>query len=242
MLPGQRLGPSLVVPVDPPDHGLVVAPCTPRHARRTALLGDLVERQEALARAGVRSLDSEPSKILRSLVPPAAIDAKHGGDDIPELWPKNYASRGRRGLAAESLRTALCQHNPEALEHWLAERAQRVAAPPRPPVPGRLPSDGRRATRVTLRSDTASAWVGEPVRFSGALSADGGRVARQAVELWLIDPRQPTEGRLLGQTGTDAQGRFVLSVAVPAEVDLRDYDFVARFAGDAALRPADSSW
>ena len=72
--------------------------------------------------------------------------------------------------------------------------------------------------------------------------SDDGRVARQAIEVWLINIHKPTEGRLLGAAGTDAQGRFRLAVVVPADVELQEYDLVARFAGDGALRPSDSSW
>jgi hypothetical protein len=130
----------------------------------------------------------------------------------------------------------------EQRQRWLAERAQRVAAPQQPPRWGPPPRDARRATRVTLAVASSSAWVGEPLQVSGALRADGGRVARQAVEIWLIDPGEPTLGFLLGSAGTDAQGRFALAVVLPAEVELQGYDLVARFAGDAALRPSDSSW
>lgn len=130
----------------------------------------------------------------------------------------------------------------EQRQRWLAERAQRVAAPQQTPRWGPPPRDARRSTRVSLAVASTAAWVGEPLQVTGALTADGGRVARQAVEIWLIDPRQPSTGHLLGSAGTDAHGRFALAVALPLEVKLQDYDLVARFAGDAALRPSDSSW
>jgi hypothetical protein len=85
----------------------------------------------------------------------------------------------------------------------------------------------------------ATAWVGEPIRVSGQLSA-GVAAPRLPVEVWLIDPARPTEGRLLGTAPTDAAGRFAAELAVPADALPRAYDVVARFAGDPRRAPCDS--
>lgn len=131
----------------------------------------------------------------------------------------------------------------DARKQWLRDRAERLAAPVTPPHLGQPPSptDLRKPTRTSLRAETPMAWIGETLAISGTLQAQGGRISKQPVELWLIDPSQPLKGRLLGVAVTDAQGKYALKLAIPTDADLQVYDLVARFAGDATLLPSDSS-
>ena len=85
MVPGQRVGPTLVVPVNPPHDGLVVTCCLLGHARRTGRLRDLVEGEEALPGARVRRLHRESAQVVRRLPPTGVVDAEHGQRLLPEL-------------------------------------------------------------------------------------------------------------------------------------------------------------
>jgi hypothetical protein len=131
----------------------------------------------------------------------------------------------------------------DARKQWLRDRAERLAAPVQPPSLGQPPSptDVRKPTRTTLTVATPMAWIGETLAVTGTLQAQGGKIARQPMELWLIDPAQPLLGRLLGVAVTDAQGKYASHLAIPTDADLQVYDLVARFAGDAGLLPSDSS-
>ncbi|MFZ4577439.1 MAG: transglutaminase domain-containing protein [Myxococcota bacterium] len=134
----------------------------------------------------------------------------------------------------------------EARRAWLRQRAERLAAPIRPPTfgppsaPG--PDDRRKATATDLSTAAPLAWVGETLEVAGAFrTAPGGRLGRQPIEIWLIDPARPLQGRLLGFAVTDGNGVFRSRLGIPAEADLQAYDLVARFAGDARHLPSDSS-
>jgi hypothetical protein len=63
----------------------MVASGVGRHLRRTAVLRDFVEREEALARACVRRRECEATKIFGALVPAGVVDAKHRRRLLPEL-------------------------------------------------------------------------------------------------------------------------------------------------------------
>lgn len=135
-----------------------------------------------------------------------------------------------------------------ARRQWLRTRAMGLAPKPAPPQlsksPGKaadMPTEEPRRQATSLRLDAllATAWVGEPIRVSGQLSA-GVEAPRLPVEVWLIDPARPSEGRLLGTAPTDAAGRFAAELAVPADALPRTYDVVARFAGDPRRAPCDS--
>ncbi len=130
-----------------------------------------------------------------------------------------------------------------ARKQWLRERAQRLAAPLQAPTVGQppAPTDRRKPTRTTLLAGTPMAWIGETLAVTGTFATAGGRIGRQAIELWLIDPAQPTQGRLLGVAVTDAKGGYAAKLAIPADVSLQVYDLVARFPGDGGLLPSDSS-
>ena len=94
----QRVGSILVVPVDPAQHRLMVARALLCNAHRTRRLRDLVESEEPFAGASVRRLEREASKVVGRLLPTDVLNSEHGRRLIPELLPKTYAFRGRRGL------------------------------------------------------------------------------------------------------------------------------------------------
>jgi transglutaminase-like putative cysteine protease len=135
----------------------------------------------------------------------------------------------------------------EARRRWLRQHAQEFAAPIQPPRPGlttpppQTARDNREATRTLLRQGAPMAWVGEALEVSGQVMATTARRERLQVEIWLIDPRKPLQGRLLGVAITGKDGSFSTRVAMPVDGDLTAYDVVARFAGTSALRPSDSA-
>ncbi len=133
----------------------------------------------------------------------------------------------------------------DARRQWLRQHAQEFAAPLQPPRPGLAPppsaQDARVETHTLLRPSAPMAWVGEALEIAGQVVAKSGKRDRLQVEIWLIDPRKPLQGRLLGVAVTAADGTFKTRVAMPADADLTAYDLVARFAGTSALRPSDSA-
>lgn len=148
------------------------------------------------------------------------------------------------GLTSASGPMATTGTEAEARRAWLRQRAEQLAAPlvaPRPgasqPPPGQ--QDTRKPSALKVQA-SALGWVGETLKVEGALTVPGGKVARQPVEIWLLDPANPKDGRLLGMAVTDGQGRFVAQVAVPGEVSPQAYDLVARYPGDGQQRPCDS--
>ena len=128
---------------------------------------------------------------------------------------------------------------------WLREHAQQFAAPLQPPRPGLVPPttapDTRLPTRTLLRPAAPMAWVGEALEITGQLLTKPAKADHLQVEIWLIDPRKPLAGRLLGVAIAGADGTFSARVALPAEADLTAYDVVGRFAGTSTLQPSDSA-
>ncbi len=134
----------------------------------------------------------------------------------------------------------------EARRTWLAQRAARLAAPQAGPgtAPEPRPAghpDPRRPTATTLSKAAPMAYVGEALEIQGTLSAPGGKVARQTIELWLIDPARPLQGLLVGVALTDAKGMFAARLGIPADAGLGVHDLVARYPGTPAQLPSDSS-
>ena len=135
----------------------------------------------------------------------------------------------------------------EARRQWLRQHAQEFAAPIQPPRPGlttptpQAARDTREATRTLLRQGAPMAWAGEALDISGQVLTGTVRREHLQVEIWLIDPRKPLQGRLLGVAITGKDGGFATRVAMPVDGDLTAYDIVARFAGTSALRPSDSA-
>lgn len=173
-------------------------------------------------------------------------DFATGTGDHPGALPGQDAGQGAQSIQANATGDAAQPpaNAAEAQRQWLRERAERLAAPVQMPALGaaaRGPEDTRKISSITLQIASAMAWIGEPLPVSGALQAAGGRVSRQPIELWLIDPQKPLSGRLLGMAVTDARGRYALQLAMPADADLQVYDLVARFPGDGQLQASDSS-
>ena len=136
--------------------------------------------------------------------------------------------------------------SPEAAQRaWLRQRAASFAAPLEPPRLGAVAparrTDPRLPTQTLLRRSLPMAWVGEALPVAGQLVGPAGKVDRLQVELWLIDPRRPLAGRLVGVAVTASDGHFAAQVAMPLDAELGSQDLVARFAGTAALAPSDSS-
>jgi hypothetical protein len=87
-----------VVGVQPAHHGLRVSARARGEARgATALLGDVVERQEALAGARVGRAHRQPPQVLRRLAPPGMINGQHDG--TANLLGRNATRHPTRNLA-----------------------------------------------------------------------------------------------------------------------------------------------
>lgn len=133
----------------------------------------------------------------------------------------------------------------ETRRAWLRQHAQTFAAPLEVPRPGQTPpeaQENRQPTRMTLRQAAPLAWIGEALELSGQLTTQPlGKLEHLQVEIWLIDPRKPLKGQLLGVAVTTADGQWKARVAMPLETELTTYDVVARFAGNPLLQPCDSA-
>ena len=161
---GQRPGAMLVLQVQPLHHGLRVPPRARRHLRRATRLGDLVKRQETLARALMGSTCRELAQAVRGLAPTGMINAQHGRGE-----QSSNASPSRNGETATPDRGSL-------IGRGLAPR----------PRPGRrlgqhpaYPDEGVQA--AVMRSDPRQRVLRHRVRPSGGA---GSRWARR--------PRRPT--------------------------------------------------
>ncbi len=160
------------------------------------------------------------------------------------------APAGGSGGAAESAQqtdTPANQTPAEARQAWLRDRAARMAAPvetprfgPQPAEKHAQPIEVRRASQTTLQA-AAEAWIDEAFAVTGQLRCAGGNVGHQAIELWLIDPRQPLAGHLVGMAVTDPLGLFATNLGLPSDLDLQTYDLIARFPGSAKILPSDST-
>ena len=133
----------------------------------------------------------------------------------------------------------------ESRRQWLRQHAQEFAAPLAVPQLGTPTTpqhpDKRAPTTIRLHEGGPLAWVGEALEVRGQVTGPADKLARLQVELWLIDPRKPLAGQLLGVALTDGAGQFRTQVAIPLETTLASYDLIARFAGTSALQGADSS-
>lgn len=172
------------------------------------------------------------------------------GVPVPQTFGGAGKLKGADGLAGADVGPAMSGMPPDATARedgdarrsWLRQRAEALSAPRLAPAAARAqpqPGPTRSATQLRLEPMAALGWLGEPVRVAGQLSAQDG--ARQlAVELWMIDPSRPTQGRLLGVLPTDDTGHFSGELPIPADLDPQVYDIVARFAGDPKRAPSDS--
>lgn len=136
---------------------------------------------------------------------------------------------------------------PQPDRAWLAERAATIAAPVRPPPssasaepPASDDGDRRAATVLTVDEAAPVAFVGEPLRVRGTLRAlDGATDTKgRTLEVWLVDPKQPSASVRVGLVVTQGQGRFDGEIALPLDARLGVWDLVVRFPGDRSLQPA----
>ena len=72
---GQRLGTVFVVGVQLTHHGLRPSSRAFGNRRGTAALGNLVQRQEAFARAGVRRRQGQMAQIRHCLLPAPMVNS-----------------------------------------------------------------------------------------------------------------------------------------------------------------------
>ena len=168
----------------------------------------------------------------------------HGLEDMAGVTSADAQAARPDGAGAAQGATGV----DEARRQWLRRHAQEFAAPLQPPRPGMTnPStpppvhDTRLETRTLLRQNAPMAWAGEALEVAGQVLSKAARLDHLQVEIWLIDPRKPLQGRLLGVAVTSADGAFQARVAMPTDADLTAYDLVARFGGTSALRPSDSA-
>ncbi len=144
---------------------------------------------------------------------------------------------------AKSLKSAANQAPKSA--QWLHERAierariaRNVAAPKRPPSRTSAPAASTQlATSLRLTHVVPVAYIGETVQLRGTLVlADGKKAGVLPVEVWLVQPRDPTKGIYLGTVLTGADGGFATNVAVPMSARLGEHDVVVYFPGRGKLR------
>ena len=137
--------------------------------------------------------------------------------------------------------------NPGDSQRWLRQRAieratiaRNVAAPAQVPGKAGLPPSSKRQPTVLKLSNAAPvAYVGETLLLKGKLSrADGRALAKMPIEVWLVHPRQPSQGQRLGTALTGADGSFTARVALPMSLRLGEHDVVVHFPGRGKLAPA----
>ncbi len=156
-------------------------------------------------------------------------------------------SRGARLGSQEANKTAPAtkpKRDSAQTRNWLRRRAWAVTArrspPPTTAAAAKAPSqkDGRLPTAVQLAPQEGLVYVGEPLKVSGHLQAEGARrMADLPIEIWLVNVRQPSEGVQIGTALTDKKGRFTVGVHIPLNSKLGLFDLVARFPGTARLAP-----
>ena len=157
----------------------------------------------------------------------------------------NNANNGQGGNQSGNGR----DQGPQPDRAWLAERASTIAAPAKPPVANSADAaptndtannDGRATTAVELDAASPVAFVGEPLRVRGHLRAISGDADTKGrtLEVWLVDPKQPSASVRVGLVTTAAKGRFDGEIALPLDARLGVWDLVVRFAGDRHLQPA----
>lgn len=179
-------------------------------------------------------------------VTPASYDASEGSAEAGAGRSNAAAGAGQAASASGSAGAGgSAQVLDDARRTWLRQRAQSIAGAPRPPTPAGSPAapvqtETRDAVQVQLALSGGEVWAGEPVAVQGTVRTANSPVARVPVEIWLVDPRQPLQAQLLGALVTDAQGRYAGALRLPVGLAPAAYDLVARFAGTAALAPADS--
>ncbi|MFB6265293.1 MAG: hypothetical protein ABEL76_16965, partial [Bradymonadaceae bacterium] len=124
-----------------------------------------------------------------------------------------------------------------------SEASRRAEEPKRTGDGGSREGGDRRRTELTLQVESARVYRGEPVQLQGQLVA--GRSARPVegatVEVRIGRHGAPVEQMSkLGQTSTDASGRYSLTVEVPKTLEIGRWSLVAYYAGDERLAPSEA--
>lgn len=161
-------------------------------------------------------------------------DGERGGDGATSQ-PRTSQGTTAGGQRSGDGRT------PAERQAWLRARAQALAAPRRPPPTAKAAkaTDRRKRTPTHIEVRSApQAWVGEPLRLAGRLAGPPKLVAKRELEVWLIQPRDPSKGQLIGTIQTGRGGAFKAAVAIPLDARLGVWDLVVRFAGTAKLAPS----
>ena len=105
-----------------------------------------------------------------------------------------------------------------------ATRPRRPAAPPKLPV------------MISLQSPSRSVLRGSSVRVSGKVLHSGEGVKGLTVKIFLGQGGTPKH--VIGTLVTDAEGAFEASIAVPADVQVGEYQVYASTPGDRTYRDA----
>ncbi len=168
-----------------------------------------------------------------SLAPSRASGPGAGRTNVQGLGP-TLAERRAAARAAARVATSVPSLPPDT-----------AASPPPPdrgadPVPAPAVTGGRAAV-LELRLAEAVAFRGDPVHLSGRLAdVAGSGLPGRPVRLLLLAQRGQ-RADVLGLVLTDANGRFAVSVRIPATAPPGDYVVRADFAGDERYAPARSA-
>ncbi len=109
-----------------------------------------------------------------------------------------------------------------------------LPAPPPAAYQGKLP------THVVVDGVSGDAYRGESVRVGGQLTSENGTpLANVPVNVYLAPAGRGGDGaRLLGETVTDASGRFEADIDLPHDLALGRHEVYASTPGDARHQPA----
>lgn|GEM_PF-244861 len=147
---------------------------------------------------------------------------------------------------------------PKGETDWLHKRAiqraamaRNVAAVERPPSaadPSPNPSTNaskkegpaaKLVTSIVLAPPHPEAYVGETLEVRGRLVVPGGGSPKGLpIDIWLVQPRDPTSGFKLGTAMTGKKGHFVGRLSIPVTAALGEFDLVAHFPGRGNLASA----
>jgi hypothetical protein len=98
-------------------------------------------------------------------------------------------------------------------------------------------SPQRAKTHISVELGTRSSFRGDAVEVGGVVRSDGGDASALAVDIYLDGPAGAVR---VGETVTDAGGRWHASIEVPRDLAVGDHRVVARIRGDERRAPASS--
>ena len=173
-----------------------------------------------------------------------AMHRPRGEDPFPR--PPEYADnytrlRGDvRGLSPDQIEEARTPLDPGG-----GGNGGGSANDPLSPAPGRgLPQPppgafaGKTETTIAVSTVDAVGFRGESVRVSGRLESGGRGVGGLRVDLYLAPAGAGGDGaRFVGQTVTEADGRFSAAIDLPADLPLGKQEVFASSPGDSKYAP-----